>query len=237
VDQAITSLRAGHVVVSAGLWVDLLVQENYSSGDLASTPTNREVVVQATIRGPHWTQADTLLLFQNGQLIREVDVDSSQPRPVRGVIWQTKWSLPRPAQDVALVAIALGPGVTEPYWPIAKPYQPMSTDDRTWVIGCSGAVFLDADGDGRWSSPRETALALMKKAQGQLSMVLPELEKRDAAVAVHVAHLYRQQGGDMEDASVLKALKSPVDAIREGFQIEAQAHRDAEFARSESLSR
>jgi hypothetical protein len=236
VNHAMQSLRAGHVVVSAGLWADLLVQGRFSSGDLATAPANGDLIVQAGIRGPHWTRADSLLLFQNGHLIREVDLDANQPRLEPGVLWRGEWSLPKPAMDVSLVAIALGRGITDSFWPIAKPYQPQSTDDRTWVIGCSGAVFVDADSDGRWSSPRETALTLMENGEGQLSRILPKLEKFDAAVAVHLAHLYRQQGGDFHDPVALQALQSPFAAIREGFQMEARADRDAELARAAGLN-
>src|SRR2546430_16350046 len=47
------------------------------------------------------------------------------------------WRAPRPAYDVPLVAIASGPPVTGPYWPIPKPYQPNS---RVWEPRVLGAT-------------------------------------------------------------------------------------------------
>ena len=65
--------------------------------------------------------------------------------------------VPRPAYDVHLVAIASGPPVTGPYWPIPKPYQPNS---RVWeprVLGATNPIRIDGDGDGKYTPPRAYA--------------------------------------------------------------------------------
>src|SRR2546430_3772363 len=49
------------------------------------------------------------------------------------------------AYDAHLVAIASGPAVAGPYWPIAKPYQPSS---RVWeprVLGATNPIWVDGD--------------------------------------------------------------------------------------------
>ena len=67
--------------------------------------------------------------------------------------------------------VAIGPGIDEPYWRTAKPYQPDSPDWTPHVLGCSGAVWLDFDRDGRATPARAYAERLHARARGEL----PEL--------------------------------------------------------------
>src|SRR5258707_844861 len=71
------------------------------------------------------------------------------------------WKLPRPLNDQYLVAIATGPGVRAPYWPISRPYQPSSKSWNPRVIGATNPIWLDADRDGKFSSAREYASSLI----------------------------------------------------------------------------
>ena len=52
----------------------------------------------------------------------------------------------------------------ELYWPIAKPYQPTSPRVDRRVIGSTGAVWLDGDGDGVWTSAFAYAQRLVREA-------------------------------------------------------------------------
>ena len=71
-----------------------------------------------SVAGPAWIRADRADLFANGVKVRErrlgVEAGAIEKANV-------SWELPRPAHDVALVAIASGPDVTAPYWAIPKP--------------------------------------------------------------------------------------------------------------------
>ena len=106
--------------------------------------------------------------------------------------WEGLWRLPKPQHDVHLVAIASGPGVRAPYWPTAKPYQPTSIDFSPYVIGVSGAVFVDADGSGTFESAFEYARRLVAGAT-DLGELTTRLDANDGAVAVQVASLLRVQ--------------------------------------------
>src|SRR5690606_2704261 len=109
------------------------------------------------VLGPSWTQAERVLLYANGTVVREFDVSHEAGSRSPGVKWEQTWTLTRPVHDVHLVVIALGPGVEQSFWKTAKPYQPMSPVWKPYVIGCSGAVWIDADGDGRATPAREYA--------------------------------------------------------------------------------
>jgi len=142
--RALDSLRRGRVLVSDGLLAEIDVNGS-GPGDLLGP--RRELAVRIRVQGPAWTRADHVALYLNGTVLREATIhDGGRP----GVKWTTKWRVPVPAHDAHLVAIATGPGVTAPFWPTAKPYQPTSIDFTPYVLGVSGAVFVDADGNGRF---------------------------------------------------------------------------------------
>ena len=101
------------------------------------------------MQGPGWTRAEHVALYVNGAPVREEAIPDGTNA---GLKWEATWRLAAPAHDVHLVAVATGPGVTAPYWPTAKPYQPTSTTFTPYVLGMSGAVFVDADGSGTFES-------------------------------------------------------------------------------------
>lgn len=138
VEQAVFNFLQGRVMVSYGLLAELTVDGKYGPGETVPVMDD-EVDVRVRVLGPDWIDADRVMLFQDGALIRETSIRGLQ-RP--GVIWQGGWRIPRPEKDSFLVAIAMGPGIEGPYWRTAKPYQPDTPDPTTYVIGASGAVWL-----------------------------------------------------------------------------------------------
>src|SRR4029453_1276386 len=118
-----------------------------------------EIEVELRVLAPRWITATRVQLYANGALVREeaIEAATGKAHPVAGVKWQGTWRLPRPRHDVHLVAVALGPGVSGLYWPTAKPYQPTGPDWTPYVLGLSGAIGLDADGDGKQTAAHEYA--------------------------------------------------------------------------------
>lgn len=188
-DAVFRSLKAGRVLVSMGLLAEIEVDDRYGPGDLV--PATGPIEVRVRVRGPSWVSAERVSLYANGVRIREERISDSAPGTVK---WEGEWTLEPPRHDLYLVAVATGPGVTEPYWPIAKPYQPASLNWRPYVIGSTGAVKVDVDGDGRWSSPYEYAVDLARLCAGDEESLIKELGDYDEAVAVQLAGLLHQQG-------------------------------------------
>jgi hypothetical protein len=184
------------------------------------------------VLGPSWVRAGEVRLYANGQLIREVRIptDSNREHPP-GVLWSEEWALPPLRHDVHLVAIAIGPGIDEPYWCTAKPYQPMTTDGTTHVLGCSGAVWLDVDGDGQPTSARTYAERLSQQHAGELPKLLAALSDYDAAVAAHAAYLQHQAGMSLTSEATQAAWRQASPATRAGFQTYLEAWRNGEVAR------
>jgi len=230
VDEAVKSFVEGRVLVSCGLLADITVNGKYGPGDL--TPATGEVKVEVRVLGPGWTTADKVALYANGHKVREERIKDGKRA---GVKWEGEWTLPRFKHDVHLVAIASGPGVTELYWPIAKPYQPMSPVVDRRVIGATGAVWLDADGDGKRTSARGYAERLWKESGGEWRKVVKALADYDEAVGTQAAALLRAKGVSLLDAEVREAARKAGAQVERGFEAYAEAWRESEIARERPM--
>ena len=184
-DEVWRSYQKGRLLVSLGLMVTMTVNDRFTVGDLA-TEIGETVKVEIVVSGPEWTQVDRVELYANGVLIREQSVRDDRRAGEKA---RLVWELPKPAHDVHLVAIATGPGVTEPFWEIPRPYQPTSKDFRPLVIGSTNPVWIDADGDGEFQSAFAIARTLLKNWGTDEAALRKVLHRYDAAVAAQVESL------------------------------------------------
>lgn len=184
-DCVVAGLKKGKVLVSMGLLTHVSVEERYGPGDLLTASGDVEISVE--VLGPTWASARRVLLFANGSLIRQASIPPASDEQIRK--WQGEWKIPKPRHDMHLVAVALGPGVTAPYWRISKPHQPSTPDWEPYILGSTGVVWVDADGDGRFSSAYEYAQQLVKESGGNRAMLRRQLELYDEAVSIQVAAL------------------------------------------------
>jgi hypothetical protein len=226
VREAVKSLREGHVLVSCGLAVDITVNDKYGPGDLV--PAAGDVKVSVRVLGPSWTTAETVELYANGIKVREARITDGKRG---GVKWSGEWTLPRPRHDVFLSAVALGPGVRDLYWPIAKPYQPTSPTATPRVIGSTGAVWLDGDGDGKRTGARAYAERLLRDAGGDWKKLLPMLADYDEATAAQAASLLQRRGVSAADADVVAAARKAGPQVERAFAAFAEEWRASQLAR------
>ncbi len=231
IDQAVTNFVQGRVMVSYGLMAEMIVDDKYGSGELVPV-LNDKVAVTVRVLGPDWISADTVQLYVNGKLEEEREI----PADVRergGVKWETTWQLPRPSHDVHLVAITTGPGVEGLHWKTAKPYQPDSPQWKPSVWGCSGAVWLDGDGDGRKTPAHQYAQLAVQASCGDFANLLKRLSALDAAVAAQAAMLWHQQGAELLAAATQQALRQAEPQVREGFAAYIASWRETQQAQEE----
>ena len=228
VDQAVRSFLQGEVVVSYGLFVEMTVAHKFQSGQVA-TNLPEQVSIKLRVTAPHWIEADRISLFSNGVEIRSESISLNSPSESAQIEWNTEWIIDRPNHDAHLVAIATGPGLDGLHWKTAKPYQPKSSEWKASVIGCSGAVWLDADGDSKATNAREYASRVFQDSADP-DKLIPALEGFDQAVAIQAAALFRRAGGDFDDATFQKALEKGTSATRNGFRRYIRAWRDTVIA-------
>lgn len=219
VAAAVEAFRSGRVLVSYGLLADIQVAGKFESGDLAPAgELGEKIEVKVRVLGPEWTKATEVMLFANGLLVQKAGIGrpANEPEPA-GVKWEKTWTLPRPAHDVQLVAVATGPGIDAPYWPTAKPYQPTSAAPKTLVFGVSGAVRLDADGSGAFDSALAYATRAAELHRDDIPALLTAVARYDAAVASHAAGILRRRLGEAYDNSITSPIKHAAEPIQRGF--------------------
>jgi hypothetical protein len=224
--EAVKSFRAGRVLVSCGLLAEITVNGKYGPGDLVSG--DGEVKVGVRVLGPSWATADRVELYANGVKVREARI---APDKRAGVKWSGEWVLPEFKHDVHLVAVASGPGGAAPYWPIARPYQPTSPVVDRRVVGATGAVWLDADGDGKRTSARGYAERLLRAAGGDWRKLVRALADYDEAVAAQAAGLLRARGVSVRDQAVRDAARQAGPQVERGFAAYVEAWRECQVAR------
>ena len=227
-EQVYDSLKAGRVLVSYGLMADLRIGTRYGPGDLV--PANEALDVTVRVLGPHWTNARCVTLYANGIPIRDVNIPVDAPSSSPGVKWQEEWQLERPKHDVFLAVIATGPGVSELFWPTPKPYQPASPDWTSYVLGATGAVYIDADGDGKFMSAHEYAERLVKQANGDSAALVALLGRYDEAVAIQAASVLAGGGQSLLAEDLALPLRGAAPQVRRGFQRYTEAWKQSQQA-------
>ncbi len=101
------------------------------------------------------------------------------------------------------------------------------------VLGVTGAVWLDGDGDGKRTSAFEYARRLCDASGGRATEVVQALAGYDEAVAAQAAGLLQGRGVAANDPSVREAARKAGPQVERGFEAFAEAWRESQVARSE----
>ena len=234
IDEAVSNFVQGRVMVSFGLLTELQINDRYAAGEVARISSDK-VSVKIRVLAPHWIQASEVHLFSNGELIRSEPIGEAADDLPTGVKWRGEWQIPTPKHDTHLVAIATGPGIEESYWRTAKPYQPDSPEWAPTWIGCSGAVWLDVDGDGRGASAREYARPLVV-ASDSLNSLVERLAEFDTAVSIQAAAIYQSNGNSLTNAEATAAILSAPNHVRSGIRRYLDAWRQTQIAAASRAS-
>jgi hypothetical protein len=104
-----------------------------------------------------------------------------------------------------------------PYWPIAKPYQPASPDWVPRLMGSTGAVWIDADKNGKANSAYDYAREIVDGSGGDINRIVKRLASFDEAVAVQVAGLLWDAGIRMTSPQIVDAMQQATVATKSGF--------------------
>ncbi len=212
VNEACKSIAKGRALISFGLLTRIKINRQFQSGDLA-LHGNRPMNVNVKVLGPSWVSADKVELFANGWKIAERAI-SPRASVTKADL---NFAVGPFSHDVHLIAIASGPGPSEPYWETPRPYQPKSKQFTPRIVGATNPVWIDADEDGRYTSPREYAEILFKKTGPIPTRLMGALATYDSAVAAHGAKLLHRAGVTMESTAVLRAFPHASKSVQRGF--------------------
>ena len=211
VDDAITSIVAGRVVVSLGLFTQVRMGAA-GPGDLVNVrdaPT-----IEARVSGPSWIGAERVALFVNGREEAHAAVAPDAAAKIEKAV--VNWPLPRRTHDYFVVVIASGPGVTDASWAIPRPYQPTTPIWQPVVFGLTAPIFVDADGDGVFTSAREYAQRLVDR-HAALPDLLAALAGHDPVVSSHAAELLEARSVRLDDDAARAAIANAAPEVRNGI--------------------
>jgi hypothetical protein len=213
----------------------MTVAGRHGPGDLV--PATDELDVAVRVLGPSWSKATHVGLYANGLKIRETEIRDGAAKAGQGVNepgikWKGTWRLPRFKHDVHLVAVAMGPGVKELFWPIARPYQPSSPVWNSYVVASTGAVWIDADASGRFNPAFEYATRVVDDSQNELPRLISRLAGYDAAVAAQAARLWHVRKLGTPAEMLNAASRTEITSIRDGFQAYVEEWKESETARA-----
>jgi hypothetical protein len=234
VPAAVNNFRQGQVAVSYGLLVRAQLEKKFGPGEVA-TVADGTATLDCTVQAPDWIQPATVELYVNGSRVRTEEIAAADRRLLPdGVAWQGEWQLDLPDHDVCLVVMAVGPGIEHSYWKTAKPYQPVSSAWESHVFGCTGAIWVDVDADGYWTSAYEYAQQLIHEAAGNAGRLMDLLGKYDEAISLHAAHALRRPEFASLAADVQERLPQAAPHVRSGFDRYTASWRATQRARIES---
>jgi hypothetical protein len=175
VADACQRFLAGETSVALGIFADVLVDGRFRMGQ---TNSLREGALKVRLRvaAPSWVKPRRALLFLNGQVAAEKSVKSKTNRATDTWI---EFAVDRPKTDAYVVCVVLGDGIEHPSWRTAEKF----------TLAATNPVYLDSDGDGAYSSPRETARVRLAGAKGGLEGQWEAIKRADDPVAVQMAAL------------------------------------------------
>ena len=214
VGKAITNFTNGNVLVSLGLLAKISVNGSCGPGDLC--PRSKDTNVSVEVWGPSWADAERVTLYMNGVKVQEQQIQNSR---AGGLKWQGQWTISLPNHDVFLVAIAEGNGRGMPFWPIAEPYQPASIEWTPRLIGSTGAVWIDGDGDGKRTSSYEYATKILQRVSNDPKKAIKLLSSYHESISIQAAALLWKNGTDLNGHQLQQALKDSNESVKRGFAV------------------
>jgi hypothetical protein len=233
IQKAVEALKQGRAVVSFGLFPQLRISDapdaldapQLTTGVLTASASgigdlhkgsSKFFEATASVDFPTWMNPEgrtTANLYANGRplLVFPFELAKKVGQPLA-----FKARFPKPKADTWYVLVADLPGVTNAYWSIARPYQPSSPEWIPAMVGVTNPVWLDADGDGRFTPPRLTAKRIVDTSVTP-QKILETLADYDWATAVHAAELLHESGIDLKSPAFQEQLKSATPEVQQAF--------------------
>ncbi|QDU11476.1 CehA/McbA family metallohydrolase [Gimesia aquarii] len=184
----------GRASVAAGIFANLTLAKQYNMGDLVPATTvtehrdNQKFTASLRVAAPSWVRPREAMIYVNGKQVAHKNIDSKMNQPTNQTL---TFLLDLPAHDAHIIAFVLGDGITLPGW--------TTYGKATQAI--TNPIYLDVNGDKKYSAPRDTAKRLITKFASQDTKLTPaqqktlldsETVKADSTVLLHVKDLLKQ---------------------------------------------
>lgn len=180
IEEACRSFLDGDTSVSLGIFSEATVDGQHGMGSLVAC-RSETVSFAVRVASPSWVTPRRIQVFLNGEVVAERELTTEEGKPTD----QTQeFIIEKPEIDGYLVSIVTGDPVDGPAWTIPGPYTLASTNP----------IFLDADADGSYDSPRETARKLL--ARTATAELRDLLASTNDVVAIQLLDLVCEQADD-----------------------------------------
>jgi hypothetical protein len=179
VAEVARNIAAGRSTVSMGIFADVELAGRHPS-ELAAAAGAKDLPLSLRVASASWVRPQRATVYVNGAAVLELDIAAEPGRPTDVRLEQR---LAVPPHDAWVVCVVTGPGVGGRFWPQVNDY----------TLAATNPVFLDVDGDGKFSPPREVARARLDAAGIGPAALERALEGCDEAVALQVLDLAREQ--------------------------------------------
>src|SRR5262245_8398768 len=150
----------------------------HSSGELVAAAGAKELGLDLRVASASWVHPEKAVVFVDGDPVTTFDITARDSPTDAHFIRQ----IPLPPHDAWLVCVVTGPGVGGKFWPQVNDY----------TLAATNPIYIDVDGDGKCSSPREIARERLAAAGEGPQALEHALQSCDEAVAVHVLDLARE---------------------------------------------
>ncbi len=234
ISDAMTALVNGRVSVSCGLLTNIEVNQDFGAGDIVNVNGRETIDIKCQIISPHWLKCDLIQLYENGTLVREKKIESFKDAKDGAHKHEMTWSFEKRKHDSFFTILASGPGIKHPSWRLSRPYQPTSTKWNPRIFGLTGAVYIDADGNGRFDCARDYAHRLVERYKTDLTGLVKTVGDYDEAVAVQAAGIFHPQYGNLLKNDNAAVWREGARQVKTGFVRFLNAWRKSERAKIEN---
>jgi hypothetical protein len=195
VDAVCAAFRTGRSSVSLGIFATASLGDGTRMGGTSTASTGAPVRLDLRVAAPGWVRPRAAEIYASGEQIATMQVPLEPGAPTDVTL---SFMLPPPRHDAHLVCVVLGDAVTGPYW--------RTREDFT--IAVTNPIYLDADGDGAYSAPREIAARMLPRAPEDSDALGRLLENLEPAIGLHLLDLVAA-----EHPERARALDATVDRL------------------------
>ena len=195
VEEACGHFRRGELSMSLGIFADVWVNGLWKMGQTHTLP-DEDVRVTLRVAAPSWVTPRVAIVFLNGREVARKPVLARAPKQPTDT--RIEFRLPRPKHDAHLVCAVVGDGVNHPAW----------TTKEKFTLAVTNPVYLDADGDGHYSSPFAQAQAALARAGESLDAQWAAALAAEDAVAIQMLSLMRQRWPAEKQADLERRIRA-----------------------------
>lgn len=172
VDAVVKQMQAGNMSISYGIFG--YAAANGTKMGQTTKPVDGNIEVEFHVGCANWIPARRAAVYLNGIKVAQKELAM---RPNAHLNTNVTFKIPAPANDAFLICVAYGEGIKDRSWRTLGGY----------TAAITNPIFIDADGDGKYRSARETALAKLENLEPlsveKLESAVTDL---DPAIGVHM---------------------------------------------------